>query len=426
VRVAILGGGGFRVPLIVSALGSSRLPVDEIVLFDPDADRLAVMQSVLRDPRVRVTTDLDAAVSETALVLSAIRPGGVDGRVADERRALELGVLGQETVGAGGLSYAFRCVPVVLEHARRIARRSPDAWLISMTNPAGLVTEVAAAELGRRVIGVCDSPSGLIRRAAVALGLDPAAATPDYLGINHLGWLRALRVDGVDRLPELLADPDRLAGTEEGRLFGPELIGALGALPNEYLYWYYAAREALAGVQGAGRTRAEHVRARQLEFYAAAAADPQRAPELWRAANEERNQSYFAELRADERDAADVAAGGYETVAVALAEALCGLGTAELVVNVPNGGAVADLPADLVLELPCRVDAGGAHPLPVAPPSLHEAGLMAVVRSCERDIARAALTGSRSAALAAFTRHPLVGSAAAARDLVAALPWTVA
>jgi 6-phospho-beta-glucosidase len=421
VRVAILGGGGFRVPLIVGTLAGSRLDVTELALHDTDAGRLAVMAAVLGDRRVRTTTSLDAAVTDADVVFSAVRPGGVAGRVADERTALDAGVLGQETVGAGGLSYAFRCVPVVRAHAERIAERAPGAWVISMTNPAGLVTEVMAEVLGPRVLGVCDSPSGLVRRAAGALGLDPAGVEVDYLGINHLGWLRALRTGGTDRLPELLADPAALARTEEGRLFGPELVRALGALPNEYLYWYYAAREALAGVRAAGRTRGEHVRVEQERFYAAAAAEPGRAAELWRAANEERNRSYFAELRDDERDEADVASGGYETVAVALTEALTGIAPAELIVNVVH--ALPGLPGALALELPCRVDASGARPLPVAPPSLHEAGLMATVRGCERDMARAALSRSRSAALAAFAGHPLVGSSAAAQRLVAALPW---
>ena len=79
-------------------------------------------------------------------------------------------MLGQETVGAGGLSSAFRTVPVVSAIARRIAALAPAAWVISMTNPAGIVTEVMAATLGPRVIGVCDSPVGLIRRACAAVG----------------------------------------------------------------------------------------------------------------------------------------------------------------------------------------------------------------------------------------------------------------
>jgi 6-phospho-beta-glucosidase len=299
-----------------------------------------------------------------------------------------------------------------------------------MTNPAGIVTEVMAATLGPRVVGVCDSPTGLVRRACAAAGVDPGtrlAQMPDgvevdYLGLNHLGWLRGLRVDGTDRLPGLLADPDAVKRTEEGRLFGADLLQALGAIPNEYLYWYYARSEALRDVRGAGRTRAEHVRAEQQRFFAAAAEDPGRAAALWAAANDERNRSYFGELRSGERDAADVEAGGYEAIAVGLAAALTGVtgsAPARLILNVRNGATVPALAPDAVIETVCQVDSAGAVPRPAPPPSDHELGLMSTVKSCERAIASAALTGSAADALRAFALHPLVGSLEAARTLAA-------
>ena len=207
-----------------------------------------------------MSTDLVEAVRDADLVFSAIRVGGTDARVADERTALDLGLIGQETVGAGGLAYAARAVPVAVAIAEAVAQHAPQAWLVSMTNPAGIVTEVSAAVLGDRAIGVCDSPTALVRRACAALGVDvgselgtvPSAVEVDYFGVNHLGWLRALRVDGRDRLPELIADPQSLQRIEEARLFGADVIAALGCLPNEYLYWYYAARESHAGVVGRG------------------------------------------------------------------------------------------------------------------------------------------------------------------------------
>jgi 6-phospho-beta-glucosidase len=444
VRVSILGGGGFRVPLICRELAVSGLAADEIVLYDVAPERLRVITDVLAGDHLPLsaTTEIDAALRGTDLIFAALRVGGLDGRVRDERTALDLGVLGQETVGAGGLSYAARAVPVVDAIARRIADLASDAWVISMTNPAGIVTEVMAASLGARVIGVCDSPMALVRRACAAAGVDPGPSLArladrveaDYLGLNHLGWLRGLRVAGVDLLPGLLADTARLNRIEEGRLFGADLLQALGAIPNEYLYWYYAQAEALRDVLAARRTRGEHVRAEQEAFFAAAAAAPSQAARLWAAANDERNRSYFAELRSGERDAADVAAGGYESIAIGLAVALTGSAPtgraptggplttsqpARLILNVRNGGTVPALAPDAVIETVCLVDRDGAVPLPVSPPSEHELGLMCTVKSCERAIAVAALTGSEAAALRAFALHPLVGSLGAARALAA-------
>jgi 6-phospho-beta-glucosidase len=428
VKTVVLGGGGFRVPLMHRALLASSLDVDELVLYDTDADRLAVLADVLRGdgPTIRATTDLHDAVDGADLIFSALRIGGVDGRVADERDALDLGLIGQETVGAGGLAAALRAVPVVDHIARVVAERAPDAWVVSMTNPAGVVTEAMSAVLGRRVIGVCDSPVALIRRACAALDVDPGPSLAsvtgrvdvDYLGLNHLGWLRSVRVDGAELLPRLVGDPQRLARIEEGRLFGPDLIAALGTLPNEYLYWYYERAQAFRSLVAPGRTRGEHVRDRQRDFYAAAAADPPRAAALWQDANDERNRSYFAELREGERDEADIAVGGYETVALALAEALCGGISTRLVLNVPNGDTVAALPADAVIETVCVADGTGATPERAAEPSPHELGLMAAVKDCEQSIIRAGLTGSREAAYRAFALHPLVASGALAAELV--------
>jgi 6-phospho-beta-glucosidase len=173
-------------------------------------------------------------------------------------------------------------------------------------------------------------------------------------------------------------------------------------------------------VRAAGRTRAEHVRAEQQRFFAAAAADPGRAAAMWAEANDERNRSYFAELRSGERDAADVQAGGYEAIAIGLAAALTGSAPARLILNVRNDGTVPALAPDAVIETVCQVDSDGAVPLPASPLSDHELGLMSTMRSCERAIASAALTGSAADALRAFALHPLVGSLEAARTLSAA------
>lgn len=428
-KLAILGGGGFRVPLVYGALLADRSPgrVTEVCLYDVDAGRLRAVDAVLEQmaapyddaPTVHTTDDLDAALTGADFVFSAIRVGGLQGRTVDERVALDLGVLGQETTGPGGLAYALRTVPVALHIAERTRAVAPDAWFINFTNPAGLVTEAMGAILGERVIGICDSPIALARRAAHAMGVDPDAADVDYVGLNHLGWLRGLRVDGRDLLPGLLADPARLATIEEGRLFGAEWLQAIGAIPNEYVYYYYFTREALAAIRSAPQTRGEFLRGQQESFYAAVAADPATALAEWRRVREERDATYMKEARTEgeERDADDVAGGGYEGVALAIMAAIAQGTPARLILNVRAGAGVG-LPADAVVEVPCRVDADGPVPLLLPPAEGHMLGLMEQVKAVERLVIEAVTTGSEQAALAAFALHPLVDSVTTARALL--------
>ncbi|SEN26831.1 6-phospho-beta-glucosidase [Actinacidiphila rubida] len=436
-RLTVLGGGGFRVPLVYRALAGDPT-VTEVVLHDTDERRLRVVASVLASmplpvpgPAVRIAADLDDAVRDTDFVFSAIRVGGTAGRVRDERVPLGEGVLGQETVGAGGVLYGLRTLPVAVAIAERVRALAPEAWVVNFTNPAGMVTEAMARVLGPRVIGICDSPVGLVRRAARAAGADPDAPGFgfDYVGLNHLGWLRRMwaEPDGPDLLPGLLADPAALEGFEEGRLFGAGWLSALGSLPNEYLHYYYFAREALAAVRSSGRTRGEFLDARQEAFLAAADEAPASAFALWEAARREREETYMAENRAAtggwERDPHDLDGGGYDRVALALMRAIARDERTTLVLNVPGGGAVPFLDADAVVEVPCEVGAFGARPLPVAPPDEHQAGLMLAVKSVERAAIEAASTGARTAALRALALHPLVDSAAAADRILRASGW---
>lgn len=441
-RLTVVGGGGFRVPLVHAALLGDET-VGELVLHDTDARRLRVTAAVVAAqdaawraarggpaPVVRVESDLDRALRGADFVFSAVRVGGTEGRVGDERLPLAEGLLGQETVGAGGVLYGLRTLPFAVDLAERVRAVAPGAWVINFTNPAGMVTEAMSRVLGPRVIGICDSPVGLVRRAARAAGADPDAPGFgfDYVGLNHLGWLRRLTVDGTDLLPGLLADPAALGTFEEGRLFGPEWLAALGSLPNEYLHYYYFRREALAAVRSAGEPRGAFLHRRQSDFYAAAdGLDGPAALDLWRGARREREETYMAENRAAtggwQRDPHDLDGGGYDRVALALMRAIARDERTVLILNVPGGGAVPLLDPDAVVEVPCEVGAFGARPLPAAAPDAHQAGLMLAVKAVERAAIEAAATGSRVAALRALAGHPLVDSAAAASRLLDAAGW---
>ncbi|MEG3630305.1 6-phospho-beta-glucosidase [Streptomyces poriticola] len=430
-RLTILGGGGFRVPLVYGALLGDRAEgrVTRVVLHDPDAGRLAAVVRVLAEqaagvpdaPEVTATGDLDEALRGADFVFSAVRVGGLQGRADDERVALAEGVLGQETVGAGGIAYGLRTVPVAVDIARRVARLAPDAWVINFTNPAGLVTEAMSRHLGDRVIGICDSPVGLGRRIARTLGADPAEAWIDYVGLNHLGWVRGLEVAGRDQLPRLLADPVLLGSFEEGRLFGTEWLQSLGAIPNEYLHYYYFNREAVRAYREARRTRGAFLLDQQAAFYDRARDPETPALQLWQRTRAEREATYMAENRdtagAGERAAEDLS-GGYEQVALALMRAVARNERTTLILNVRNGGTLPVLDAEAVVEVPCTVDASGAHPVAVDPLPGHATGLVCAVKAVEREVLAAAGSGSRTAAVKAFALHPLVDSVSVARRLV--------
>lgn len=429
-KLTILGGGGFRVPLVYGALLKDHAEgrVTRVTLHDIDERRLRAVSRVLAEqaagvpdaPEVSTTTDLDEALRGAGFVFSAIRVGGLEGRANDERVALAEGVLGQETVGAGGIAYGLRTVPVAVDIARRVARTAPDAWVINFTNPAGLVTEAMARHLGDRVVGVCDSPVGLGRRIARVLGADPREAWIDYVGLNHLGWVRGLHIEGRDELPRLLADLSLLGSFEEGRLFGADWLRSLGAVPNEYLHYYYFNREAVQAHQRARRTRGAFLHDQQTRFYTQAGTPGSPALAMWERTRAEREATYMSENResagAGDRDEAGVS-GGYEKVALALMRAVARDERTTLILNVRNRGTLATLDGEAVIEVPCRVDAQGAHPLRVGPLPGHATGLVCSVKAVEREVLRAAESGSRTHAVKAFALHPLVDSVNVARRL---------
>ncbi len=430
-RLTIVGGGGFRTPQVFEALARSitGLHVDEVVLYDVENGRLNTMHTICKElaehlqtrTAVRATTNLRAAVTGSDFIFNAMRVGGTRGRTIDERVALDLGLLGQETVGAGGLAYALRSIPEATRVAEAVADRVPYAWVINFTNPAGIVTETMCQVLGHRVVGICDTPIGLVRR--VGRALDLAHFDFDYIGVNHLGWLRSVTANGVERLPELLADDRLLDQIEEARLVGHDWVRATGVLPNEYLYYYLFTAAAIARINSSQQTRGEFLLAQQADFYqeATCCASPLTT---WRSALHHREATYMAESRDEPRRTEDVAGGGYQEVALRFMTAVASGSPERMILNVANrhadGTRVLDaLPGDMVIEVPCTVDDHGVRPHHVAEPTLAQLGLMARVRASERAIAEAALTGNRDKAWEGFALHPLVDSPALGAELVA-------
>jgi 6-phospho-beta-glucosidase len=440
-KVAVVGGGGFRTPVLESSLRgvAEHLRLDQLALHDIDEARLARIGLVLRGldaeggtsiPRV-LTTTLPEALEGADAVLVAIRVGGDPGRAIDEQVPLEHGVLGQETVGPGGIAFALRTVPVMQRLARSIAERAPGAWVLNFTNPAGLVTESIRPILGERAIGICDSPTSLCTHVASALGRKADGLRYRYLGLTHLGWLTGVLDGDEDLLPGLLGSP-ALERIDEARLAGLESVRARGVIPNEYLVYYERHAELASALAGQGTTRGADIARQQRAFWAERDPDPAGALASWRAALDARHSTYMSEARQHDaappldtppaNDASQVPEleHGYGGVAAAFLRAVRAGPATRLTIETPNAGRMRRLDEAAVLEGPCTVGPDGvvADPAPTLPDGL--AALVARVHHVERLTVRAAEERSAALALEAMAAHPVVPSREVAARILAA------
>ncbi len=409
-KLAVVGGGSTYTPELVDGFARLRdvLPVEELVLVDPAAERLEVVGGLARrilaaqghPGRVTWTADLDAGVDGADAVLLQLRVGGQAARERDETWPLECGCVGQETTGAGGLAKALRTVPVVLDIAERVRRRNPSAWLVDFTNPVGIVTR-ALLTAGHRAVGLCNVAIGFQRKFAALLGVAPHEVALEHVGLNHLTWERSVRVGGRDVLPDLLAEHGDAVAADVR--MPRALLDRLGVVPSYYLRYFYQHDEVVRELRGK-RSRAAEVaemERRLLEMYAHPGLTEK--PELLA----RRGGAFYSEA------------------AVALTASLLGAGTGGVqdvqVVNTLNNGALPFLPDDAVVEVPATVDTGGAHPLPVRPLEPLYAGLVAAVTAYEHLALEAALRGGRDRVFRALLAHPLIGQVDRAEKLTDAL-----
>ena len=417
-KIAVIGGGSTYTPELIDGIARLRdeLPVGQIVLMDPDADRLATVGGVAarimaergHPTEVRWTSDLDDAVDGASAVLLQLRVGGQAARHGDESWPRECGCIGQETTGAGGLAKALRTVPVVLDIARRVRERAVDsAWFVDFTNPVGIVTRALLDE-GHRAVGLCNVAIGFQRRFAKALGVDHGRIELDHVGLNHLTWERAVRLDGVDVLPEILDEH----GADLARDVGIplDLLRRLGVVPSYYLRYFYRHDAVLETQRTDPQTRAEKVMDLERDLLGHYA-DPR-----WKydpALLEQRGGAYYSDA------------------ALRLVASLVNDTGDVQVVNVRNRGTLPFLSDEAVIEVPARVGASGALAQPVSPVDSLYKGLIAHVSAYEELAVDAALHGGRRRVFDALLAHPLVGQTDLAEGLtdrllannVEHLPW---
>ncbi|MFE2725856.1 6-phospho-beta-glucosidase [Kitasatospora sp. NPDC059327] len=402
-KLAIVGGGSTYTPELIDGFARLRdsLPIAELVLIDPAADRLELIGGLARrifakqghGAVVTTTTDVEAGVADADAVLLQLRVGGQAARNQDETWPLECGCVGQETTGAGGLAKALRTVPVVLDIAEKVRRTNPDAWIVDFTNPVGIVTR-ALQNAGHKAVGLCNVAIGFQRRFAGHLGVDPELIRLDHVGLNHLTWERGVTLldapgaaTGREVLPELLTGFGKEI-SEDLRL-PRRVVERLGVVPSYYLRYFYQHDLVVEELKVKGSRAAEvtEIERQLLEMYADPTLDTK--PELLG----QRGGAFYSEA------------------AVQLIAALLGTGggTSVQVVNARNNGVLPFLPDDAVIEVPAEVDAAGVRPLPQRPVEPLYAGLIASVTSYEQLALDAALRGGRDRVFDALLAHPLVG-----------------
>lgn len=447
-KLAILGGGGVRMPAFVRAVLSGHASAfEEIALFEPDPyrretiGRLAVeLAGVLGHPGVvSVTPDVEEAFTGADFVFSAIRVGGDRGRVVDEQVALSRGVVGQETTGPGGCAMALRTIPVVLDYAATLARVSPHAVLINFTNPAGIITQALASHATVRSVGVCDTPSGTVERLARFLGAQEDDWSYSYGGLNHLGWITSFTVGGEERIAELLANYERLVGFDHRfAAFDPALVRRVGAIPTEYVYYYYDPTRYVEGVARAGTSRGQDVERLNTELLAgiAKAFDTGDVNDAWATyelllgvrrdtymktdVDGDSGQTSAREARASRGPARleHARLGGYEGIALQVIDGLASGRAGEVIVNTRNGSSLVFLEPDDVVEVPALVHAGGIAPLATDGLSRSARALVSQVKEYERATVEAAVTGDAELAALALALHPLVPGVSVAREMM--------
>jgi 6-phospho-beta-glucosidase len=413
-KVTVIGGGSTYTPELVSGFiaRADAFPLTELWLVDVSRERLDVvgrfaqrMAAAHGAPfAVRLSTDLRDAIRDASYVITQLRVGGMAARRADEYLGRRHGLIGQETTGVGGMAMALRTIPAILEIAREMRRSAPGALLVNFTNPSGLITEALSRHAPEvPAVGLCNVAITAKMEFLAALAeergvrLDPARAHLDTLGLNHLSWHRGLAVDGEEWWPRVIEGTIARLRAAPDPDWDPRTIASLRMIPNYYLRYYYDTPHKLAEQARWPPSRAEQVMAIEEDLL-----------------------RQYAEPDRAEPPAGLMARGGayYSTLATQLLNAHYNdLGEVQ-VVNVPHRGAAPGWPADWVLELPCRVDRSGIHPLPASPLPPVCFGLLAAVKAYELLAVEAAVHGDRNAAYQALLVHPLGPAAGDVGDVL--------
>ena len=438
-KLAVIGGGGVRSMFLAKSIAqkAAELGIDELVFMDNNEKKLniygkmakVVAQKLNADLRFSLTTDALAAIKDADYVITTIRVGEDDMRVKDERIALNLGVLGQETTGAAGLSFAMRSVDALAKYCELVrAYAKPGCKVFNFTNPAGVVSQTLRDMGYDFTYGICDAPSGMLRTFEKLYDAPEGSARGEVYGLNHLSYFRSITIGGRDVLNEIIEN-DRAYQETDLRYFEKSLLRERKAILNEYLYYFYYREKAVANILAAPQTRGEQIAAINKEMTAELEQlDVEREFDKALAVFEfwygERENNYMAAESGVKRqtkwhfDIFEPDDGGYAGVALSFIRIARGGQADSMILCVPNNGAIEGLRENDVVEITCDIKDGEAIPHRFGKVDEQNLELIRRVKIYERLSSEAIRTKSRIKAIEALTLHPLVASYSLATQLV--------
>lgn len=437
-KIAVIGGGGVRSVFLAKSIAAraEELKINELVFMDNDEKKLRIYGTMAKKisnlicPSLdfKITTNAVEAVENADYVITTIRVGGDDMRVKDERAALNMGVLGQETTGAAGLSFAMRSISALADYCELIKKHAKKGCKVfNFTNPAGVVSQTLRDMGYDFTYGICDAPSGMLRSFEKLYGAEEGSAKGEIYGLNHLSYFTSIKINGKEMIDEII-DNDEAYEKTDLRYFEKDLLKSRKSVLNEYLYYFYYREKALANILNADKTRGEQIAEINRHMTAELEKvdienDFETALGIFEHWYGERENNYMASETGIKRkepwkfDIFGKDDGGYAGVALKFIEIAISGKTDSMILCVPNNGAIEGLLDSDVVEITCDIDKNGAVPHRFGKVDEQNLELIRRVKNYERLASEAIRTKSREKAIEALTLHPLVNSYSIAKEL---------
>lgn len=437
-KIAVIGGGGVRSVFLAKSIAAraEELKINELVFMDNDEKKLRIYGTMAKKTSnlicpsldFKITTNAVEAVENADYVITTIRVGGDDMRVKDERAALNMGVLGQETTGAAGLSFAMRSISALADYCELIKMHAKKGCKVfNFTNPAGVVSQTLRDMGYDFTYGICDAPSGMLRSFEKLYGAEEGSAKGEIYGLNHLSYFTSIKINGKEMIDEII-DNDEAYEKTDLRYFEKDLLKSRKSVLNEYLYYFYYREKAIANILNADKTRGEQIAEINRHMTAELEKvdienDFETALGIFEHWYGERENNYMASETGIKRkepwkfDIFGKDDGGYAGVALKFIEIAISGKTDSMILCVPNNGAIEGLLDSDVVEITCDIDKNGAVPHRFGKVDEQNLELIRRVKNYERLASEAIRTKSREKAIEALTLHPLVNSYSIAKEL---------